>query len=507
MVEKRRALFALWWIHVWILHYLVLGFISWDAYGYRGVPIVELVQHGNLGAGKYADWAHVAYTPFVELVHVPFLAIFGLRGLLIGFPVVVFPLCVIAVHRCVRELTSSERAAAFGAITYCAMPMINQQPYAGYVDFAVTGCLAYFVYAILRVRSGTHGARYVRVAIATFLLTMARLHTFYMVLVLFPVIAYVVFCERQRFRIRIAWRRQLVLAGAAVAIGLLPALGLQIQKYLVYGSPLAPAQFKILGIEIGHGVPMSSYLQFVGAGGDDLASLWYGFRCGWLWNGTWPVGAFLGGGMGAGLLFIVAVLLLPRFLRTATRLERWLLAVGVVISLVSKDFALARWSYTTMLAIVMICGRAIPDLLATGARVRFAILSAVLALHLLRPEFDIVQLRYGYLSPRMNVSGSPFYARGGNMYIYPSNHYRFVIIEYMTLTVPLFGKDLSNEVIASVPPAELGPHCENLERFVRADPGVLFVDQQDRTKDCRRLCALRRTSDCAAWHIQPGAPP
>ena len=509
VVERRRALFAIWWIHVWILHYLILGFISWDAYGYRGVPLVELLQHGNLGAGKYDDWAQVAYTPFVELVHLPFLAVFGLRGLVIGFPVIVFPLCVLAVYRCVRELTSSERAGTFGAIAYAAMPMVNQQPFAGYIDFAVTGLLAYFVYAVLRARAGTGRMRHVRVAIATFLFTMARSHGFYIVIVVFPVIAYVLWCERHRFRIRIpiAARRQLALVTAAVAIGALPCLGLQIYKLVVHGSPIAPMQLQILGFEIGRGVPLSTYFQYAGIGGDDLASLWRGFRTGWIWNGEWPVGAFFAGGMGAGLLFLLAAALLPRFLRTATRLERWLLAIGVVVSVMSKDFALPRYSYTTMLAIAMICGRALPGLLADGARARFAAAAAVLALHLLRPELDIVQLRSGYLSPRMNVGGSPFYARGANVWIYPSGHHRFVIVDYMTLTLPVFGRRLSNEVIASVPSIELGAHCANLERFVRDEPGVLFVDEHDRTKDCRRRCALPHGSDCGAWRIEPGLPP
>lgn len=507
VVERRRALFAIWWIHVWILHYLILGFISWDAFGYRGVPLVELLQHGNLGAGKYYDWAQVAYTPFVELVHLPFLAIFGLRGLVIGFPAVVFPLCVLAVYRCVRELTSSERAATFGTIAYCAMPMVNQQPFAGYVDFAVTGLLAYFVYSIVRARTGARGACYVRVAIATFMFTMARSHGLYIVVVMFPPIASVLFCERRRFRIRITSGRQLALVSAAVAIGAMPSLGLQIYKYVVYGSPIAPMQFQILGIKIGAGVPLSTYFKYAGVGGDDLGSLWKGFREGWIWGGAWPVGAFFSGGMGAGLMFIVAVVLLPRYLRAATRLECWLLAMGVVVSLGSKDFALPRYSYTTMLAIALVCARAIPDLLATRARARFAVVAGIVALHMLRPEFDIVQLRAGYLSPRMNVTKSPFYARGANVWIYPSNHYKFVIVDYMTLTLPVFGQTLSNEVLASVPSVELGPHCENLDRFVRDESDVLFVDEQDRTKDCRRQCALRRGSDCAAWRIQPGLRP
>src|SRR5205823_6348627 len=93
------------------------------------------------------------YTPFIELAHIPFLYVFGMAGLIIGFPLVVFPLCAAAVFACLRELTSSPAAATFGTLAYVADPLVNQQPFGAYVDFAVVGLLAFFVFCVLRART------------------------------------------------------------------------------------------------------------------------------------------------------------------------------------------------------------------------------------------------------------------------------------------------------------------------------------------------------------------
>src|SRR5215470_10612113 len=109
--KYRYPLFAVWWLHVFLIHYFILGYISWDGFSYRVGPVIELLQHGELGTYKYPfDWTMRGYIPFVELVHLPFLALFGLRGLIIGFPWVVFPLCVAAMFLLLRELTGDKRA-------------------------------------------------------------------------------------------------------------------------------------------------------------------------------------------------------------------------------------------------------------------------------------------------------------------------------------------------------------------------------------------------------------
>jgi len=55
-LERRKWWwFGAWWLHCILMHWYLLGFITWDAMGYRGLPIIELAQHGDLGDGKYLD--------------------------------------------------------------------------------------------------------------------------------------------------------------------------------------------------------------------------------------------------------------------------------------------------------------------------------------------------------------------------------------------------------------------------------------------------------------------
>ena len=490
--RRRRALYFLWWAHVWIVHYLILGFISVDGLGYRGFPLVELLKHGSLGADRFNDWSLHGYVPFVELANLPFLAIFGLRGMLMGLPLVVFPLCVLAVFCCIRELTSSERAATLGALAYCAMPMVNQQPFSGYIDFAVTGLLAFFVYSLARLRSEPTSRRYALLAVSTVLFTLSRAQAFYMLLVLVPILGFALHS--------LGWRK-LVVIGAVIAAGCLPSIGLQIYKWITFGSPIAPAQLEIFGMKIGTGAPMSSFWLYAGLEGSDLPSLLKSALHGWIFHPIWPLGGFYASGsMGAGLMFLIALVLLPRALREMSSFERWLLAAGVVVSILSKDFALPRYSYTTMLAITLVVGR---GLSVARPALRMALL-LVIGLHLLRPELDIFQLRSGYLGPRLNASGSPFYARGGNVFVYPGGGHSFVIIDDMPLPLPVFGRDLSNDVLATIPSSALGPRCEGLAAIVRESPEVLFIDEHDRTASCRRTCVIKQPVICGAWRIAPG---
>jgi hypothetical protein len=509
LVRRKWWWFWAWWLHVCLIHYFILGFISGDGYGYRGVPLVELVQHGSLGAGKYNDWAQVGYIPFVELANVPFLTLFGLQGFIIGFPLLVFPLCAVAIYKLLVEITGDKRSGLFGAFAYCAMPMINQQPFSGYVDFAVAGILAYFLYAVLRLRHESGRLALVRLVIASCMLGLARSQGVYIAIFMFPFLVYVAFCRRDGWRIRIESRRNLVRVAAAMLIGLLPAIALQIYKYLVYGSPIAPMQFQFLGIEIGTGVPMSHYFIYAGLGGDGLSSLMKGFFEGWVWHGAWPIGAFYGSQfMGAGLMFNLAVVMVPLVIRRATRLERWLLVIFILISILARDFAVPRWSYTTMLGIVLIVGRAMPLLLdhrSRWLRAAFAGAFVIMGLHLLRPELDLKQLRAGYVGHRMNVASSRYYIRGfDTIRIYPSSGYRFVIIDYVDLTLPIFGHRLSNEVVGTIDSTRLGAGCQALASYLDQDPSILFIDQRDKTKDCRRTCAIPWGSDdCAGWKIEP----
>lgn len=508
----RVVLFAIWLTHTFLLHYFVLGFISWDGFGHRGFPLVELVQHGTMGKDKFNEWSLVGYTPFVELAQLPFVKVFRMRGFLIAFPLVVFPLCVAAVFRFLRELTSDHKAATYGAFAYAAMPMINQQPYSAYIDFSVSGLLSLFLFALLRLRRPEVRAwSYVALLVATWLFTMARVQAVYVVIVLFPLLAYVLFIERERFKLRIPDKRKLIFASLATALGSVPAVALQVYKYLEFGSPTYPVQFSMLGIKIGSGgLTRDYYFKLAGIGGDGLASVSKGFFEGWVWHGGWPIGGFYTSKyMAAGLLFLLAAALLPFVVRKLTRLEWWLIGGFGLVSFLARDFGVPRWSYTIVVALALILGRAMSELSGSKRwRPVFWIALAVMAAHLLRPEVDYLQIKHHQVSPRMNAGSSPHFIHSYDVPIFPDVRGKFVIIEtpWNNFILPIYGTRLSNVIIETVKGAEVGPKCESLRGFVEREPQVLFIDDYDHMKDCPKECGLTLNSSCRGYRLLPATP-
>lgn len=502
LYRHRVALFAIWLVHAFLIHYFVLGYMSGDGLSYRVVPVVELLQHGDLGKWKYpTDWTLRGYIPFVELAHLPFLLVFGLRGLLVGFPLVVFPLCVAAVFLLVRELTNDPRAAMFGAFTYVAMPMINHQAFAGLIDFAVAGSLAFWLYSVLRLRGERTWRTWVRIAIATFVLSMSRQHGLYIAVTLFPVVAFACF----------GFANLATSARGALAVltGAIPAIALQIYRGLTYGSPIAPSELKLLGIRLAEGVPLDQYLRDAGIEGDGAFALAKGFFEGWIWHPDWPMGAFYHSQyMAAGFLFLLAIAVSPMFLRHSTRAERWLIVGLVAVSVLARDFALPRWCYAITIALPIVLGRAL-SVLAESRRWRplFWAGCTILILQLLRPEFDILQVRTGeWISPRLNVGKSPLFLKGpADLRAYPDDGYKLVIVETTSTlyVLHLFGIGMTNEVAGTVRANELGDRCAGLASRIAAKPEVLFVDDFDHTKSCTRTCLLPTKSRCRAFRITP----
>jgi hypothetical protein len=510
--RRRVALLSAWVAHAFLLHYFVLGYISWDGLGYRGVGVIELVQHGHLDASKYSDWSFEGYVPFVELIHAPFLWLFKLPGLLIGFPLVAFPLAVAAVYAFCRELTGDARAATFGALAYAALPMMNAQPFGGYVDFAICGLLAFFLYAVLRLRSSTRpGRAFALLAVASALFTMSRTQAVYIALLLLPVLLYVLFCHRRGLRVRIARAQPIALAVAAVLTGAIPAIAIQVVKYLHHGTPTYPLRFQIFGLKIGNGVSMRDYFVYAGLADDSRLEMARAFVRGWLFDPGWPIGGFYDSRhMGAGLVMVIALLLLPGFLRRAPRLELWLVGTCVAVSIVAHDYVHPRWAYTLSIAVIVVIARALPALLtARRGGALFWVASVGLLLHLLRPEVDLAQTRsppHGWA--RLNVSESRLFVPGGGQHPFPSRGAPVVIVDSGDnyFVVPLFGRDLSNHVVATVPRAGIGDACRALRHFVDDDPRTMFVDPGGATASCDRACVARdRTGKCRGYTLNPPA--
>jgi len=512
--RHRRVLFGVWLIHAFLLHYFVLGYMTGDGLAYRVTPVIELLQHGQMAAWKYpTDWSLDGHVPFVELAHLPFLAVLGLRGLLVGFPLVLFPLCVVMVFRFVRELTNDQCAATFGTFAYVAMPMVNAQAFGGLIDFVVVALLAHWLHAVLRLRNCRRPRRvYVQIAIATLLLSVSRQHALYIVIALLPFVLYALFMRRERMRITVEHRGVVVRSCLAVLVGAVPAVMLQVYRTCAFGSPLAPSELRLFGIQLADGVPLATHLRANGIGGDDAASLAQGFFDGWIWHLEWPMGAFYHSQwFAAGFITIFALATLHVWFRTSTRAERWILGGLVLVSLLARDFALPRWSYTLTIALVIVVGRSMSALVtARRGRPLFFVGCAILTVQLFRPELDLAQIETGHwISPRLNVSASPWFPHSpGVLHPYPDRGFHLVIVERTRTgyTTQLFGRRLTNEVVGTVREHELGDRCEGRRSTLEHVPDAVFVDELDLTKHCTRTCAIAGRVSCKVVRIALPAP-
>ena len=511
--KYRLVLLAAWIVHAFIIHYYFIGFPSWDGFSYRVPPVVELMQHGEIGGDRYNQWALQGFVPFAELIHMPFLMVFGLTGLIIGYPLFVFPLCVIAVYKLVRQLTGSVHGGNFGALAYAAIPLVNQQPFTGYIDFIVSAVVAYFMYAMLKLRESPRPYRAaIRLILATIMVTMTRTTGLYIGIMMAGLIALALFVRRDGYRIRIIDARILLITAGALLVGAFPAAAIQVYKYLEYGSPIYPYQFKVLGIELGTGVPMKGLFFFAGLPDET----WYHFGKAslgaWLWPRSPHLWFFDSRNMGGGFVLPIALVLVPTFLRTSTGLEKWLCVTCLVISFLARDFWLPRWAYTIVVMLAVVIGRSAAELARSQGPGRwlFWFVTAALALHLARPEFDLRTIQRGGIGPRLNVSGSSkFITRSEGFEPYPDRHWKFVIIEmnWNGFVVPLYGRRLTNEVLSTVRREQLGERCAGLRSIVAQHPDVLFIDDQNLTQSCDRSCAYEVPGWCRAYKMFPRTQP
>ncbi len=341
---------------------------------------------------------------------------------------------------------------------------------------------------------------YARLALATALLATSRQHGLYLIAALLPFVL---------FALRLGSRKAVLRAVAAVGVGCVPAIALQVYRAVEYGSPIAPSELKLFGIQLASGVPIRNHLIANGIMGDDAVSLAKGFADGWLWKAEWPMGAFYHSQWaGTGFITLFALFMLPVALRVATKTEHRLLVGLVLVSLVARDFALPRWAYTLTIAVVVLMARAM-SALATSRRGAplFWLGASILIAQLFRPEFDLAQIEAGYwISPRVNVMASPWFSRGpGELRTFPDRWYKLAIIEHTRggYTAHLFGRRLTNEVVGTVRERDLGERCAGVRALLARVPEALFVDDLDLTRSCTRTCVLAGSKACKLFAITP----
>ncbi len=493
--------------HCIAIHYFFLGFVSWDGFGHRVPPVVELLKHGSLGLDKFDNWALLGFRPFVELVNLPFLAAFGLDGLFFAFALAL-PLSAVAIYGFIRELTGDPRAALYSAASYVLVPMVNSQVFSGYVDWAIPGLLAFFLFTILRIANEAKSVRwtaYGAISIATFIFTMSRQQAPYLSVFFFAVLAYLKFTERRGFRITVPRRSVLLRALAAFLVGLAPAVGLQVLSYLRHGTPIYPYQFSMLGVKIGEGADFKALAFYAGLTDYTARGFFRAFVAAWLVPSTWPFCFFDSRHMGGGLFFLLALCTLPFSFRRANLPTRVLLACFVLTSLGGRDFWLPRYAYTLVLTISVCNGLALSAFLESRRTAAYAVGMAVLALHVFRPEWDVFRIKHGDAYPRINASASKVFVPGPfEVEVYPDANAQLLIAGHPGngFALPLYGRRLTNSVLGFVTKERIGAHCEGLRTFDRASgPDVLVVDDDNLTKDCTRSCALPGRNRCLAYKL------
>ncbi len=503
-----------------IAHTLFLGFNSWDGLSYRIPPVVELVQHGDFGGWKfdYAPAQH--FTPFFELVHIPFLIAVGLPGLYFSFSLILLPAAVISVYLFARELTGNERWGIYGALAFLAIPFVNTQPFSGYIDFAVIGALAFLSYALLRAYRAEQLTKRTALllAAAAFVFSMSRQQAPYVAMILAGAMALWFFLpwnesnrtNRKRWDQRIAGVSLVLLV---LFIGLLPALGLQYNRYREFGSPIYPYRFEAFGISTPVGLSLEDTARFAGLSAPDWRGLLAGFRSGWLFSQEWPLNFYDGRDMGVGLLLWIVLLTFPFLDELLRRDTVFMLLLFLAIALVVQDFWLPRWSMTLILALVLLIGGALTWFATNGPRPIAVILTLAVMLHLGRPVYDAYSMiERGSWYIRANLADSPLFIDGksapGVVQLYPDLDADLQVVRPVTngFVLPLYGRQLSNEIIGIVTPDQVDETCD-IKGSSRDPNGrnALIVDQRGTLAQlpngCSWICDVVEDGVCLAGRL------
>jgi hypothetical protein len=397
-------------------------------------------------------------------------------------------------------------------MVYVSIPFVNEQPFSGYIDFAVIGALAFFLFSLLRVLRSDQPSPWLWACwlIATFVFSMSRQHAPYIALVLF-VLVILWFLGPGNLRSMRLQRSWLGLFPTFV-LGIAPAIYQHVQRMLEFGSPIYPYQFKFLSLATVAGEPLDTIMR----NGGLLSPTWGGklaaFVRGWLWPGELASIFFDSRLLGIGLLLWVGICILPSMLRAMNHQMKLFLLLLVAIGLMTMDFWLPRYAFSLVLVIVIYIGSGLRLLAVKGPRWAYAALLVICLLQLLgRPlyvglamsTFNSSYHHADLADSRWFINGSPDPAATPE--IYPDWGADLLIV-YPVLNkfvLPLYGRHLSNRIIGKLDPATLGGSCGTIRQLEQGSRRrVIIVDQTGLTADkCSWVCEMPRPWGCMAQRL------
>ncbi len=508
-----KFLFGILLIYFVVWHYFFLGYTSWDAFVFRIPPIVELLQHGNFQPWKFESIFAQHPEPFFEFLHLPFLYLFGLPGLYFSFSLVLLPFATVAVYLFAREATLDSNWATYTALSFLALPFVNEQPFAGYRDFAVVGSLALFLYSLIKLTrpqqlSIKNSCIFL---IATLLFSFSRQHTPYIAVILFFSFQFWVFFDRNNSLGNSKIKNLLVVPFGLLLMGLFPSFILQAKQFLIYGSPIYPYQFQAFGIQSETGIPLKKVLEWGGLIGENWSDMGYAFIQGWLWIGHPPTEFYDSRNLGVGISFWVLLLFSPLISRHLDRFLCFLMFIFVGISLVVQDFWLPRFSMTLILGLCLLLGGAFSISLKNKWGSLYGILLFLSLLQLLgRPAYVAASIHNGsnYYS-RANLSeSSVFLDKTFHVVeVHPDWDADLIVVYPLTYhyVLTLYGKNLSNQIVATVNEESSVTEqvCRTIyDRALSSSRRVIVVDHNGKlARHCELQC-LTEPWGCLAYGLQ-----
>lgn len=505
----KPALFFLFThIYFWTAHYFFLGFTTWDGFNYRTVPVVELAQNGIFIGDKFSYIATRYATPFLELANYPFIKLLGLPGLYFGYNFILLPLSTLSIYHFVKVLTNNHQWAILSALVYLSIPFVNEQPFSGYIDFAVIGALAFFLYTLVRFIRSVKKVKQSRIdllliSLSTFIYTMSRQQTPY-VAVLFVsfIFSYTLFIKQFKWFFKILF---------PFIIGLSPALTLQLLRWHNFGSPWFPIGISIFGVDIFKGADLS--MIRVGAG---LTRGYLGaFVNSWIYPETKPASFFDSRSFGAGFLLYFALFTSLVSLKKLDRLGAISTILLILVSLIIWDLWLPRYAYSLTLALILLLGGALACLLNSAVKwqktVGFILLTIIFIQLLGRPLYSmVVREEPKSYSISINLSKSKYYIKPStDIILYPDNDDYFILVSVdQSFYLPLYGKQLTNRIIGTYTPDRYDKSsCIGLLQYQKAvrekyelEKYPTIIDHQGLLRQpCHFKCVTRSKGGCLVY--------